>query len=213
MTGPYEPTPEERAAMQASPWIPKSPAELCQAILDSFERELGSKTPTQVPELVHELKHKLEGAEYYLRKIGRAEGNDWWEAESFLCQARGTLEMLARIVHAILRNVPDSFDRDGMPIANALRNQPQLSRHYETSLGFADFIMDEKWIRELSAVRSATHHRYSLPSLAKAESGVVHLGGLTLEEFCIGKWLSLFKFSRKFMEWSLTTAVEVELND
>ena len=105
----------------------------------------------------------MEGAEYHLRKVSLNEAGQWWEAEAFLTQARGTLEILARILNSVLQNVPDSFDRDGTPIANMLRNQPIRSRHYGSSIALADLIQEDELARELSAVRDAIHHRYGLP--------------------------------------------------
>lgn len=213
LTRPVELTSAERTLLAASPWVPHSACELCDAALDTFQRALGSELPPEVPQLVAELKHKMEGAEYHLRKVSLNEAGQWWEAEAFLTQARGTLEILARILNSVLHNVPDSFDRDGTPIANMLRNQPIRSRHYGSSIALADLIQEDELARELSAVRDAIHHRYGLPSLAKAKTGTIHLGGLTLEEFCIGKWLSLMKFTREFLEWTISIAWEARANE
>ena len=213
MTDFAEISPEEVEMLSKSHWVPHSAAELHGAASETFQRALESDVPPDIAGLLNELKHKMEGAEYNLRNVNEGGPGEWWEAEAFLGQARGTLEILARILHAVLQEAPDSFDRDGRPIANVLRNQPTRSHHYASSIALAEFIEGTEFIRTLSAVRDKVHHRYGLPSLAKADTGTVHLGGLTLNEFCIGFWLSLMKFTRHFLEWTITIAWETQNSD
>ena len=213
ITGPAAPSSEEAGRLAASPWVPHSAEQLYEAALDTFRRALGSHVPSKIPQLLEEVKYKMEGAEHHLRKVGQGSGSEWWEAEAFLTQARGTLDILARIVSSVAPNVPQSFERDGRPIANALRNQPRHSRHYESSIELANLIEEERLIRELSAVRNEVHHRGSLPTLAKVKTGTVHLAGLNLEEFCIQKWLALMQFVRHFLEWVISIAWEIQRDD
>jgi hypothetical protein len=204
---------EEAAKYSEGPWIPRTPEQLRSAALDTFQRTLGGSLSRDIPQLLDEMKYKMEGAEYHLRKVTQRDHSEWWEAEAFVNQARATLEILARILNSCVRGVPDSFDSDGIPIANALTNQPTRSSHYHSSVSLAELIKSEPFIRSLSAVRSTTYHRYGLPSLAKANTGTVHLGGLDLDQFCIGIWLALMPFAKRFLEWTITIAWEMRTHE
>lgn len=210
IVGPEEELTPEEAAKYDNSWVPHSGQELCSAALDTFHRTLNGTLPPPTRYLLGELSYKFQAAEYHLRRVGGDDLRQWFEAEAFMNQARSTLEIVARILHRYVRQAPDSFHSNGTPIANALRNQPTTCPQHVTSVHFAGWIEEAKFPATLSAVRDEIAHRQGFRSLAKATAGVVHLGGMDLDQFCIGMWFSLMTFTQEFLEWTVTIAREMQ---
>ncbi len=207
----------EFAAQHAhEPELPQDPASLYRAAVDTFERETQRDIPDQLNELLSELRYKMEAAEYHLRRLDTLsqspDDDRWFEGEAVFNQARSTLEILARVLKAVLpvRGLGETFDGDAAKIINPLRNQGRGSPTYQTGLDVAAYIESElDLIRMLSAVRSTTFHRYSFRSLALATDGEEHLGGLRLHEFCVSYWLQVWDFTRTYLAWCVQLAVEL----
>ena len=204
-------TPEEAA--EYGPPSPQSGEPLRSAALDTFKRALGNRVPSAIPHLLGELSHKQQAAEYHLGRVGGEGAEQWFEAEAFIYQARGSLDILARILHEFVDQATPDFGRHGVPITGTLRNQPRSSPHHAASLQLADLIENTKFIAVLSAVRDEISHWQGFPSLAKANTGSVHLGGLDLDQFCIGIWLEVMPFSRRFLERTIEIAWEKQGGD